>query len=157
MRKRLIAPLPPAAPLVDQPWIDVGKLAAVEVTSEDKSYPVESALLLPTKGSWRASDPGRQTVRLVFDNPQKLRDISLVFEETKISRTQEFVLRWSPDGGRSFQEVVRQQWSFSPPGTVREEEDYVVELSGVTVLELNILPDISGGEARASLERLWLA
>jgi hypothetical protein len=95
-------------------------------------------------------------VRLVFDKPQKLRRIWLKFEETEIMRTQEFVLRWSPDGGRSFREIVRQQWNFSPPETERETEDYAVELSDVTALEVNIVPDKSGGEARASLECLRL-
>ncbi len=51
---------------------------------------------------------------------------------------------------------MRQQWNFSPPGTERETEDYAVELSDVTALELNIVPDKSGGEVRASLECLRL-
>ena len=51
-------------------------------------------------------------------------DIALLFEETEIVRTQEFVLRWSPDGGHSFQEIVRQQWNFSPPNTTSEIEEY---------------------------------
>jgi hypothetical protein len=72
-------------------------------------------------------------IRLVFDQPQRVRHISLVFEENEIARTQEFVLRWSPDGGRSVKEIVRQQWNFSPPETIREVEEYQVELSGVTV------------------------
>ncbi len=46
---------------------------------------------------------------------------------------------------------------FSPPETVREGEDYAVELSGVRILELIIVPDKSGGEAHASLESLRLA
>ena len=80
----------------------------------------------------------------------------LKFEETEIKRTQEFILRWSPDGGRSYREIVRQQWNFSPPETERETEDYAVELSDVTALELSIVPDKSGGEVRASLECLRL-
>jgi len=47
---------------------------------------------------------------------------------------------------------VRQQWNFSPPKTTREIEEYRVELSGVTVLELVVVPDISRGAARASLK-----
>jgi hypothetical protein len=54
-------------------------------------------------------------------------------------------------------DLVRQQWNFSPPGTVRETEDYTVELSDVTILELRIVPDQSGGETRASLASLHLA
>ena len=138
-------------------WLDLDRLAVVEVTSEDKEYPVESALAAGEMRGWRAADSGTQTIRLIFDEPQKLARISLVFEETETARTQEFVLRWSPDGGRSFREIVRQQWNFSPPNTIREVEEYQVELSGVTVLELVIVPDISRGSARASLKSLRLS
>ena len=58
----------------------------------------------------------------------------------------------------SFREIVRQQWNFSPPDTTRETEEYRVELSDVTVLELVIVPDKSRGvAARASLKSLRLA
>ena len=103
---------------------------------------------------WRAAESGTQTIRLIFDQPQSLRRISLVFEENETERSQEFVLRWSGDGGRSFREIVRQQWNFSPPNSIREVEEYRVELSDVTVLELVIVPDISRGSARASLKSL---
>lgn len=108
----------------------------VEVTSEEEDYPIESALLSRETPGWRASRPGAQTVRLVFDEPQRLKRIALVFEENDTRRTREFVLRWSADGGQSFREIVRQQWNFSPPETVRELQEYRVELSDVTVLEL---------------------
>ena len=107
---------------------------------------------------WRAVNPGTQTIRLIFDEPQKLRRIWLVFEDSENTRTQEFVLRWSPNtGNSSFREIVRQQWNFSSPGSVREIEDYAVELSAVTVLELIIVPDMGSGAARASLASLRFA
>jgi hypothetical protein len=81
----------------------------------------------------------------------------LVFEDSENTRTQEFVLRWSPDGGHSFREIVRQQWNFSPPDSIWETEDYTVELPAVTALELIIVPDKSGGLARASLASRRLA
>jgi hypothetical protein len=81
----------------------------------------------------------------------------LVFEDTESSRTQEFVLRWSPDIESPFCEIMRQQWNFSPPDSVRETEDYAVELSEVKVLELMIVPDKGGGDVRASLVSLRLA
>jgi hypothetical protein len=80
-----------------------------------------------------------------------------VFEENEIARTQEFVLRWSSDGGSRVKEIVRQQWNFSPPESIREVEEYRAELSGVTVLELVINPNIGGGAARASLRDLRLS
>jgi hypothetical protein len=106
---------------------------------------------------WRAEGPGEQTIRLLFDEPVKLRRVRLVFREEVQGRLQEFVLRWSSDGGRTYREIVRQQYTFSPPGTVREIEEYAVDLGGVTTLELRIVPDIGGGDARASLERMQLA
>ena len=128
----------------------------VEVTSEEKDHPVESIFVSGETRGWRATEPGPQTIRLVFDQPQRLKRISLVFEENETARTQEFVLRWSCDGGLPFREIVRQQWNFSPPQTIREAEEYQVELSNVTVLELIIVPNISGGTARASLKSLAL-
>ncbi len=157
MRKSQITQVQQNAPLRDQAWMDVDRVASVEVSSEESDYPIESALLLEGKRGWRAANPGTQTIRLIFDERQKLRRILLVFEDTENSRTQEFVLRWSPDIESSFREIVRQQWNFSRPDSVRETEDYRVELSEVKVLELKIVPDKSGGEVRASLVSLRLA
>jgi hypothetical protein len=156
MRKRLITPTPENIRTCGQGWLDIERAAVVEVTSEDAESPVESAFSSGDARGWRAAEPGTQTIRLVFDQPQRLTCISLVFEENETSRTQEFVLRWSPDGGSSAKEIVRQQWTFSPPGSIREVEEYQVQLSGVTVLELTINPHISGG-ARASLKNLRLS
>ena len=157
MRKRVISPSSREAATPEPQWLDVEKLAQVEVTSEDSEHPVESALLPGEESGWRAAQPGEQTIRLLFDRPQRLSRVWLLFIERDRARTQEFVLRWSSDGGRSFREILRQQWNFAPPGTVREPEDYRVELSGVTVLELTIVPDKSGGDARASLAQCRLA
>lgn len=157
MRKRLITPTPESIQARGEGWLDVERVAVVEVTSEDKDYPVESAFVSGEARGWRAAAPGSQTIRLVFDQPQRLRSISLVFEENETARTQEFVLRWSPDVGSSLREIMRQQWNFSPPETIRELEEYQVELSGVTVLELVINPNIGGGVARASLKNFRLS
>lgn len=146
-----------AAQSRDLGCLDLQRTAVVEITSEDSDFPIESALLAEEKRGWCAADPGTQIIRLLFDVPQKVRRIALVFEENETKRTQEFVLRWSYDLGQSFREIVRQQWNFSPPGGVREIEDYAVDLFDVTVLELIIVPDKSGGEARASLVKLRLA
>jgi hypothetical protein len=128
----------------------------VEVTSEDKDFPIECSLSIETREGWRAAEPGAQTIRLLLDEPQEIRHISLLFEEHEMMRTQEFVMRWSSGPGGPFKEIVRQQWNFSIPSSTREIEEYSVELSEVTVLELTIVPDISGGPACASLKSLRL-
>ena len=156
MRKRIIRHgAQEVSPRV-QHWLDVEPIAQVESTSEDPAHPIESALLPDTGSGWRAAGPGDQTIRLLFDAPLRLRRIRLTFHEEQQARTQEFALRWSPDGGQSYRQLVRQQYNFSPPTTAREVEDYTVNIDGVTGLELSIVPDISGGEVRASLARLQL-
>jgi len=157
MRKRIIAPVQHETASPEQDWLQVEGLAEVEITSEDAAYPIESALLPGRASGWRAAGPGRQTIRLLFTHPQRLRRIWMNFLEPGTERTQEYVLRWSPDGGQSFREIVRQQWNFSPQGTTSETEDHHVELAAVTVLELSIIPDISGGTGLASVAQLRLA
>jgi hypothetical protein len=156
MRKQVIR-VPKIAGDWDQGWLDLDKAASVEVSSEDENYPIESALLGDEKRGWRAAEPGSQTIRLIFDSPQRLRRIFLAFEDSQVFRTQEFVLRWSSRVGQPFREIVRQQWNFSLPGGVREIEDYAVDLVDVGVLELVIVPDKGGAETRASLVKMRLS
>jgi hypothetical protein len=155
MRKRLIKHKENESPDLD--WLNVERLAEVEVTSEDAAHPIEDALLPSRVSGWRAAESGKQTIRFLFHDPQRLRRIWMNFLEPGTERTQEYVLRWSPDNGKSFRDIVRQQWNFSPQGATSETEDHHVELPAVTVLELNIIPDISGGNACASLAQLRLA
>jgi len=157
MRKHILGSGPTQTPASSHRWLHLTEIARVELTSEDATHPIEMALSPEAESGWRAGQPGEQTIRLIFDQPQRVRRIRLRFEETASARTQEFVLRWSADGGRSFREIVRQQWNFSPPTTTEEVEDYQVDLSGVTLLELTIRPDVSGGEARASLRQMRIA
>lgn len=158
MKKRII-PKAEQQPLQlpDEDWLDLERLADVELTSEDSANPIESALLLMSGSGWRAAEAGAQTIRIVFTKPQQIRRIWLEFVEPLTQRTQQFVLRWSADGGKSFREIVRQQWNFSPDGATHETEDYCVDLVDVSMLELKIIPDTSGGDARASLARLRFA
>ncbi len=112
MRKRLVTPVPQTVRSRAEKWLDVDRAAVLELTSEAKDYPVESAFVAGQSPGWRVGTPGPQTIRLVFDQPQKLKLISLVFEENEIARTQEFVLRWSPDNGISHKEreVIKRPW-----------------------------------------------
>jgi len=137
-------------------WLDLEAAARVEVTSEDAAHPIESALLTIGATGWRAQSPGEQTIRLLFEAPQRLRRIRLLFREDKEARTQEFIVRWSPTADASSREVVRQQYHFSPSGATEELEEYRVELEDVAALELTIIPNLSGG-SYASLAQLRLA
>ena len=139
----------------DEHWLDLDGLAEVEVTSEDIAHPIESALLLRPQGEsgWEAAQPGLQMVRILVNQPQRIKELYLEFQELKSARTQEFVLRWSSNSGKSYRDIVRQQYNFSPANTTAEREHYHVNLNSVTNLELTIIPEISGGSARASLSQ----
>jgi hypothetical protein len=141
----------------DPLWLDLEHLARVELTSEDAAYPVESALFPGGATGWRAAEPGEQTIRLLFSRPLELQHIRLRFTERDVERTQEFALRWSRGATTPFQEVVRQQYTFSPNGATSEVEDVRVDLSGVMVLELTIIPDHGRDEICASLAEWRLA
>jgi hypothetical protein len=157
MRKQLLTPEPQSQRLPDSAWLDLDKVAHVAITSEDPAHPIEEALVGGGEGGWWAASAGEQTIRLTFPEPQTLRRVRIEFAETTAARTQEFLLRYSTDGGATYRDVVRQQFHFSPPGTARQIEDYGVELDGVTTLELIIVPDVQRGGARASLRRLQLS
>jgi hypothetical protein len=157
MRKRIMGDVHQGIAPSGEDWLNLEELAEVEVTSEDSAHPVEFALLPRHAAGWRAAGHGLQTIRLLFANPQPLRRIWLHFEESGAERMQEYVLRWSPDGGKTFRDIVRQQWNFSPQGATSQTEDHRVELQAVTVLELSINPDTGGKNAIVSLEALRLA
>ncbi|HEY5512159.1 MAG TPA: hypothetical protein VIK40_00815 [Geomonas sp.] len=157
MRKDIITPESQGGKSSGLQWIDVENLARTEISSEDAAHPIESALRSGAGPGWRAAQPGPQTIRLIFDAPIKLRLVRVEFHEPEVARTQEFVLRWSADQGRTYREIVRQQYNFNPPGTTSEQEEYEVDLAGVTALELGITPAMGRSDVRASLAQLLLA
>jgi len=141
----------------DANWLDLETKATAEITSEEPHRPIELAFRSGTEFGWRAGDPGVQVIRLIFHQPQRISRIRLRFSEEDVARTQEFALRWATDRSQPFQEIVRQQWNFSPQGSNTELEDYRVGLNAVGVLELIVNPDVAGGRARASLDELRIA
>ena len=52
---------------------------------------------------------------------------------------------------------MRQQYTFSPRGATSEVEEFRVNLTGVTAMELAIEPDQGRGEALATLAEWRLA
>lgn len=140
-------------------WLDLEKIAQVEISSEDAAFPIENALGTAATTGWRAAATGPQVIRLRFDEPQRIRRIQVHFVDRAAERSQEFAL--FAGSGTEMREARRQQWSFSPGGSTEEIEDFTVELDGVTVLDLRIDPDRSHDPKQsqnyASLQSLRLA
>lgn len=157
MKKRVINRTFQASEPLERSWLDLEPIAAVELTSEDSRFPIESALTDAGEHGWRADRAGPQTIRLIFASPQHVRRIRVEFREKEMTRTQQFVIRYGQASDQTAaNEVVRQQWNFSPEGSTEEVEEFQVDLTDVSILELEINPDIAGGDARAGLWRWQL-
>lgn len=156
MKKRIIAKNANFKPFNNRNWLDLEALAEVEITSEKPEFPIEFALLDSVNTGWQASEPGEQTVRLLFNKPQNIESIHLLFEELERTRTQKFLLSWLPEGGEDYREIVRQQYNFSPSGSNKQLEDYTVNLKDVSAIELKINPDLGASNAYATCSQFRL-
>jgi hypothetical protein len=153
LRQQLIK----SAPALMPGEINVVTAATVLVTSEDPEHPVDHAFdshrgLGGTR--WIAGEPGEQTVIVAFDAPEAVGRVILEVEEPEVVRTQELQLAISSDGGRTYRDVLRQEYNFSPPGTTFEREDWAVSAAGATHLRLQVKPDKGDKPCRATLTSL---
>jgi hypothetical protein len=159
VRKSIVSPAAATNAPIKDLWRDLERIARVEISSEDPQYPIEHALGRAEATGWRAAETGPQLIRLHFDEPQAIKRIHVHFVERSAERSQEFAVYAGT--GAEMKEIVRQQWSFSPHGSTEEIEDFSVNLSGVTTLELRIDPDRSHdpkqSQTYASLQSLKLA
>ena len=156
LRKHILAerPTAPASPREEK---DIAALATVLVTSEAADHPIDNVFDTqrgPGGSRWVAAAPGEQVLILAFDAAQTIRQVSLEIEELEVSRTQELELSVSSDGGQTYRELRRQEYTFSPPGTTFEREDWAATAEGITHLQLRIKPDKGGKLCRATLTSL---
>jgi hypothetical protein len=138
---------------------DIASIATVLVTSEDPDHPIDHVFdgqRGPGASRWIAAQPGEQTLILAFDAPQTIRKVLVEIEEPNIGRTQEMDVSVSNDGGQTYRELVRQEYTFSPPGTSLEREEWSINADGVSHLRLRIKPEKGGTACRATLSTLAL-
>jgi len=141
MRKSIVSPSAAQQTPISDLWRDLERIARVEISSEDEQFPIEHALGKKVTTGWKAATTGPQLIRLHFDEPLNIKRLQLDFVDKAAERSQEFAVY--AGSGAELKEVVRQQWSFSPNGSTEEVEDYTVNLSGITTLEVRIDPDRS--------------
>jgi hypothetical protein len=159
LRKRIINTARTPAGSPDLGSIDITAVATVIVTSEDPVHPIDHVFNKHNQTEpcrWIAANPGEQCVILEFDKPQTIHQIALEIEERDVQRSQELTISISSDGGRNYQELIRQEYNFSPPGTTWERETWSVPATRVSHLCLQIKPDKSGKPCRATLTSLLL-
>ena len=159
MLRKHIVKAPPSLSVLEPGALDIAATATVQVTSEDSAHPIDNVFdhrRGPGGSRWVAAEPGEQTLILAFDTPQIIHQTILEVEEPEVSRTQELLLSVSHDGGRTYRELRRQEYNFSPPGTTFEREAWTVRAEGVTHLQLWMKPDKGGKPCRATLTSLVL-
>jgi hypothetical protein len=157
LRKQIIpAPSRETGTVLPADRKDIAALATVLVSSELPEHPVDHLFDGrdgPGGSRWIAAEDGDQSVVLAFDTPQSVREVGLETEEPAASRTHVLTLDLSRDGGQSYQEILRQEFTFSP-GTTFERERWRVPAEGVTHLRVTVRPDKGGAPARATLTSL---
>jgi len=142
------------------PWADVKDipaLATVFVTSEAPGHPVDylfDASGGPGGTRWMAGADGEQTLVLAFDAPQTIRAIGIEAEEPSATRTNVLTISLSGDGGRTYQERIRQEFNFSQPGTTFEREEWAVPAERITHVRVVVQPDKGHAPHRATLTSL---
>ena len=158
IRKRLIsAQTPMSAEGEDE--IDIARLALLAYSSEDPDHPLEHLLdgRSGRGGTRWASARANATERIVleFDHSQRISRLVYEVEECSQERTQEVRIEVSTDGGRTYRQVLAQDYTFSPRGATFQHEDLRLDLVGVSHLRLTITPN-KGGSGAATLTSLRL-
>ena len=134
-------------------WLDLEKLADVEVSSEAPDAPIEGALLPGDGRDWRAARPGEAHITLRFAAPQTIEQTRIVFREREHERSQEWALSASFSDGTE-RELLRQGWNFSPGGSAEQDQTYTLNVRGVLALTITIDPDRGRNRYPASLA-MW--
>jgi hypothetical protein len=139
--------------------LDLARLAVVAYSSEDPAHPVERLLdgrAGPGGSRWAAAVPDEPAQLVIeFDRPQAIARLVFEAEEAERERTQAVRVEASADGGRTYRQVLVQEFTFSPRGATFQREDLRLDLVGVDRLRLTIVPN-KGGSGTATLTTLRL-
>ncbi len=151
MRKRLITPTP-SIRTHGPGWLDTERAAVAEVTSKTRTF--------RSRHPWSQGirEAGvrqfREVRRFVWSliNRKGSGAYLLFLKKRKLSGPKNSSCAGLTDGGAHQKRLCAKSGIFSSPLIRYEAEDYKVDLSNVTLLELLINPSIADGVARASLK-----
>jgi F5/8 type C domain-containing protein len=140
--------------------VDLAQRATILYSSERPTDPVEH-LLDGRSGRgatrWISARPDMtEEIVVAFDRPQAISRLVYEVEETECQRTQEVRVEISEDGGRSYRQILVQEYNFSPGGATYQHEDQRFERRQASHLRLTIVPNKSGsGTATLTTLRLF--
>jgi F5/8 type C domain len=105
---------------------------------------------------WASARPdATEHIVLEFDQLQAISRLVYEVEESEQARRQEVRVEVSTDRGRTYRQVLVQDYTFSPHGATFQHEDLRLELPAITHLRLTIVPN-KGGSGVATLTSLRL-
>lgn len=144
VRKRLLDTAVAAGELADGE-IDIGRRATIHYSSEDPANPIEHLFDGRPDSRWSGAGPDATEMLVVeFDRPEEVSRLVYEVAEVERERTQELRVEISEDGGRSYRQILVQEYNFSPGGATFERQDLRFERRRATHLRLTVVPNKRG-------------
>lgn len=140
--------------------IDIANCATIAYSSEDPAHPVEYLLDSrsgPGATRWCSARPDvTELLVLEFDRPQAISRLLYEVEEAERERTQEVQVEVSEDRGRTYRQILVQEYTFSPGGATYQREEQRLNVHQASHLRLTIVPNKNGsGTATLTALRLF--
>jgi hypothetical protein len=130
-------------------WLDLDRVAEVTIVAAGRRAH-------RTPPGWCRESPGEQAIEIRFHEPIWVSHLRVICSEAEHARTQEMTVWASMHRGERHREVLRRRFTFSHSAT-EEVEQHALDLEGVSVIELRIVPSIDGRPAVARVRKLQLA
>ena len=104
---------------------------------------------------WISARPDTiERIILEFDEPQSVSRLVYEVEETVRERTQEVRVEVSENGGRTYRQILVQEYKFSRRGATHQREELRFNFLQVSRLRLTIVPNKNGsGTATLTVRR----
>ena len=139
---------------------DIPGCATIAYSSENPAHPIEHLLdgrSGPGTTRWVSARPDTvERIVVEFDQPQSISRLVYEVEEPVKERTQEVRVEVSEDGGRTYRQILVQEYNFSPAGATHQLEELRFNLLQVNRLRLTIVPNKNGsGNATMTTLRLF--
>jgi hypothetical protein len=119
------------------PTIDIAGHASVAYSSEDPAHPVENLFdgrSGPGATRWMSARPDTiEHIVLEFDQPQTIARLVYEVEEAMRERTQEIRVEVSEDGGRTYRQILVQEYTFSPRGATISAKTSTLNSTGLLI------------------------
>jgi F5/8 type C domain len=140
--------------------IDIARSAVVSYSSERPTDPVEHMFdgsSGPGATCWLSARPDTtEQIVVEFDAPQAISRLVYEVEEPERERTQEVRVELSEDGGRTYRQILVQEYTFSPRGATFQRQDQRFERCRASQVRLTIVPNKNGsGTATLTALRLF--